>query len=77
MRKVLKQIRMGAGYLPGYGDHPGTFTLLLMIGMGAWAGIDHGPLGMVMGAVFMFAFFGPIWCIGCISRANAYDRKHS
>jgi hypothetical protein len=77
MKNILKQVRKGAGYLQGYGDHPGTPLLVLMTCGGALAGMNQGFRGIILGAVVMFIPFGFIWCIGCISRASDYDRSRS
>ena len=34
MLKILKRTIKGCGYVPGYGDHPGTKFLLVLIVMG-------------------------------------------
>ena len=77
MRTVFKQICKGAGYLHGYGDHPGTPLLVLMTCEGAVAGMNQGFRAIVLGAVVMFIPFFIMWCIGCVARANEYDRKYS
>lgn len=76
--KFLKQIWRGAGYLEGFGDHPGKDMVvvgILMCGLagaqrGSWAGFFGG---MAFGAVMILPFF----FIGCISRANACDRAQA
>lgn len=74
--RVFKQIWRGAGYLEGYGDHPGKDMVVIMILVCGLAGAQKGGWsgffgGMVIGFVCMMPFF----IIGCISRANGCDEK--
>ena len=72
----IKQIYRGAGYLEGYGNHPGVDVTVIMILVCGLAGIEKGGFmgflgGMIFGAVLILPFF----CIGCVSRANACDEE--
>lgn len=69
---LYRRIIMGAGYLEGYGEHPGTALVAMLILMTALAGSSSGGIaGFVGGAVIATLFYGPMWICGCIGRANA------
>lgn len=72
---TIHKIRKGAGYLPGYGEHPGTPFLIVMIIMGMILGLDRGIFASIIGGTIMLLALGPIWCMGCIGRANDYERN--
>lgn len=75
--KLIKDIIQGAGYLEGYGKHPGTDMLLVFILMGGLAGAGKGGWpGFFGGALVMILFMGPLWIIGCVGRARDYQRTH-
>jgi hypothetical protein len=59
--KTLKAIYRGIGYVEGYGSHPGTPFLLILLMAGLLAG---GFVGVLIMAIFVV----PIYLIG------AYDR---
>lgn len=69
---VFRRIRMGAGYLPGYGDHPGTSTVVFLTLLTGAAGSHAGWIGFVGGCCLGALVYGPMWLAGCIGRANAY-----
>lgn len=74
----LKQAIRGAGYLEGYGDHPGKDMVVMMILACGLAGAPRGSWsgffgGLIFGAVMILPFF----IIGCISRAEACDREQA
>ena len=73
--KLLRDIVQGAGYLEGFGNHPGTDVLVILVAIGALAGIKGGAFGALVGAVVMLSFIGPLWCIGCIGRAREYQQR--
>lgn len=76
--KLLKDIVQGAGYLEGYGEHPGTFLLVAFIVMGGLAGCSRGGLlGFLGGAAAMALLIGPLWIIGCVGRARDYQIRHN
>lgn len=62
---MFNKIRRGARYLPGYGEHPGTPILFILVLLGALAGSRHGIEGTVFGAIAMLLMFGPLWCWVC------------
>lgn len=73
---ILRKIALGAGYLDGYGDHPGTVVLGAFIAIGALAGAEQGGLyGAISGAVLMLIAIGPLYVIGCIGRADDYIKR--
>ena len=67
MAKLFNDIRRGAGYLPGYGSHPGTPMMIGLIAIGAIAGGWFGFGASVL-------FYVPMWAYGCVERARDYDR---
>jgi hypothetical protein len=76
--RFFKQIWRGAGYLEGYGEHPGVDIVVVMILVCGLAGAQRGSWagffgGMGIGAIFILPFF----FAGCISRANACDRAQA
>ena len=76
--RFFKQIWRGAGYLEGYGDHPGKDMVVVMILVCGLAGAQRGSWagffgGMIFGAVMILPFF----IAGCISRANACDKAQA
>lgn len=73
--KIIRHIVRGAGYLEGYGRHPGTGMLLLCIFLGGLAGIEHGGfIGFIGGCIFASVFYLPIYILGCIERSKESDR---
>lgn len=72
--KLVKDIIQGAGYLEGYGNHPGTATMFMTIAITGLAGAGGGIRGFVGGAVLGALALIPVWCSGCISRARSYQR---
>ena len=78
MIKFIKDAWRGAGYLEGYGDHPGTGMLIVFILMGGITGMQRGGLwGFLDGCLIMVLCFGPLWIAGCIGRARSYDRYNN
>lgn len=75
MLKFFKRIWMGAGYLEGYGHHPGTPVLLIFILAAGLAGIDKGGLDGFLGGAFVgFICLVPFYIIGCVERARGYEQ---
>lgn len=75
--KVIRDIIQGAGYLEGYGDHPGTPMLIIFILMGGIAGIEKGGLfGFIAGSLVMALIMGTFWVVGCVDRARDYQRDN-
>lgn len=74
MRWIRQAIR-GAGYLEGYGHHPGWGMMGIYIIVSGLAGAQRGGWnGFVGGAAIMAAVIAPIFLAGCISRANDCDK---
>ena len=74
----IKQTWRGAGYLEGYGDHPGRDMVAVMILVCGLAGAQRGSwAGFFGGMVFGFVAIMPFFVAGCISRANACDREQA
>lgn len=78
MLKTLRRIKIGAGYLDGYGEHPGTVVMIALIAACTLAGtgnVNMGPLpGAILGFCVSLAIFLPMWIVGCIDRAKDYER---
>lgn len=75
MIKFFRDVWRGAGYLEGYGHHPGNGTLLFMIGLCGLAGVERGGwTGFFLGAAFGAVGMGIPYVIGCRDRARDYDR---
>jgi hypothetical protein len=74
MLKFFRHVRRGAGYLEGYGEHPGTLYLFAFILMGGLAGARGGIWGFLGGAAPMALFMVPIYISGCVSRSKLADR---
>ena len=73
--KLLKDIIQGAGYLEGYGHHPGNETMLFLIALCGLGGANGGMWGFLGGMVVGAIAIIPFWCVGCVSRARAYQRS--
>ena len=72
--RLLRKIWRGAGYLEGYGHHPGWASLAAYSLAGGLAGIEKGGLtGFIGGFLFCAFFFGLFFMWGCIDRANLCD----
>jgi hypothetical protein len=71
---VFRRVIMGAGYLPGYGAHPGTGAVVFLILLTGLAGSHQGLAGFVGGSLIGTAVYGPMWIAGCLSRAKSYLR---
>ena len=73
--KLFKRIWMGAGYLEGYGHHPGWSTLAIFCVAAGLSGIEKGGLtGFLGGFAIGVAALGPFFMAGCYSRAKDYER---
>lgn len=74
MRKIVKRIWMGAGYLEGYGHHPGWTVIAIYVVASGFAGIEKGGLrGFFVGAAIAIGVILPIFLAGCYSRAKDYE----
>jgi hypothetical protein len=73
--KWLKRIVKGAGYLEGYGHHPGWPVLGIFILAAGLAGIRQGGFdGFAGGCVIGLVCLAPFFMIGCWSRAVDYEQ---
>ena len=75
--RIIRQIIRGAGYLEGYGHHPGNSMLIIMIMACGAAGIKGGFAGFLGGMLLGAVFILPLWIIGCVGRANDCDRSQA
>lgn len=73
--KLFKDIIQGAGYLEGYGHHPGNATMLFIIGFNGIICSRWTVWGFIGGIVISTIALLPFWCVGCVSRARAYQRS--
>ncbi len=72
--KLFKRIWMGAGYLEGYGHHPGWPVLGIFILGAALAGIERGGWsGFIAGGLIATCALAPFFMAGCVSRAREYE----
>ena len=75
MLKFFKRVWMGAGYLEGYGEHPGNLMLFVMMTSCGLAGVEKGGLrGFIGGAIIGAVFILPMYFMGCVSRAKMYEQ---
>lgn len=78
MFKWIRQAIRGAGYLEGYGHHPGWSTIGIFVLAGSLAGIDKGGVDGFFGGMFITVLcIAPFFIGGCISRANGCDRDQA
>lgn len=74
---LIRDVVQGAGYLEGYGDHPGTPIMLGFILAGGVVGLERGGVyGFLAGAFAMVVGVGPFWMMGCVDRARGYQRRN-
>lgn len=77
--KFFRDAARGAGYLPGYGDNPGTGFAIVMLGMLIVAGAANDNLtvfaGVIVGAVGWAVMILPLFLVGCADRAREFDRR--
>jgi hypothetical protein len=72
--KFFKRAWLGAGYIEGYGHHPGTGVLLVMILCTGLAGAKKGNLSGFFGGIVIGAIaFLPFYIMGCVDRAKSYE----
>lgn len=74
MFKFFQRIWRGAGYLEGYGHHPGTWIFVVMVIIIGLAGANNGWEGFVSGLLFGFVLLGIPYACGCYSRTKDYER---
>lgn len=78
MFKFIRHVYRGAGYLEGYGHHPGTSMLLIITLMGGLAGADKGGLnGFLGGCAIAFIFTLPLYIGGCVARSKGCDEQQA
>ncbi len=76
--RFIKQAIRGAGYLEGFGNHPGVDIVVVMILVCGLAGAQRGSwAGFFGGLIFGFVTIMPFFIIGCISRAEACERQQA
>ena len=74
MFKFFRRIWRGAGYLEGYGHHPGTGYLIGFPFVCGIAGISKGGLsGFIGGYIIGLVGIGIPFMAGCWSRARDYE----
>lgn len=74
MLKFFKRIWMGAGYLEGYGHHPGWGVIAIYVFASGLAGIENGGVrGFIGGSIIAVVIIAPIFMLGCVSRAKDYE----
>lgn len=64
MSSFLRRLWRGAGYVEGYGHHPGTWWLVFFMILGVAAAESW------WGGVCMAVVFGPLWLVGCWERGG-------
>ena len=73
---VVRRTWIGCGFLEGFGTHPGTDMLVVMLLMGAFAGSGNGGWwGALGGALFMALFMVPLYLIGAHGRGRDYEER--
>ncbi len=74
--QFFKHIINGCKDLPGYGPHPGTAVLLIVILVGGLAGVDKGGwAGFIGGAAFSCIMTMPLYLHGAYSRGKLYEQS--
>lgn len=77
-RSVLQHIKRGCGNLPHCGPHPGTETLITLIGIGMCPGILNLSLGlMAVGAIAVSIGLVPVYLTGAYRRSVTDDQLSS
>lgn len=74
-RNALEHVIRGCGNVPGYGDHPGAVTLIMLVLMGFAAGASRSWERAFIGAAVMLAVFGPMYLYGAYDRSRSADRS--
>ena len=75
---LFKDIYRGAGYIKGYGYHPGNSKVLAFILLGALVGAQTDTWDGVIGGAFLVAVIVvPIWALTCVCRARTYQQNSS
>lgn len=72
--RILRSIKRGMGYVPGYGEHPGTPILIFFTVLGGLGGgMEHGIWGMIVGAATFLGVMGIPYLIGAYERGNGSE----
>lgn len=74
-RNAIQHAIRGCGNVPGYGDHPGTGFMVMLVLMGFSAGASRGWDRAFIGAAVMLAVFGPMYLYGAYDRSRSADRR--
>lgn len=77
MFKLFRHIYRGAGYLEGYGHHPGTGIFLLFTVVMGLSVADRGFTAFLIGSAFGFITMFPLYAMGCIDRSKDSDRAQA
>lgn len=73
--KLLKHCIRGCRDLEGYGPHPGTDMLLIIILIGGLAGVDKGGInGFIGGSLFALVMTLPLYLHGAYTRSRLYEQ---
>lgn len=75
MSRFLRCTWLGLTNLPGYGYHPGTPALLLMVISGALIAGERDWRNGVIAAGATLLVFGPIYLAGAYQRGDEYLRR--
>lgn len=74
MKKTIKHVIRGCGYLEHCGEHPGTTVFIMFILIGALAAGHGGWKGSLFGAGFMTTFMSPLYLWGAYDRSVLDER---
>lgn len=77
MFKLFRHIYRGAGYLEGYGYHPGNLILVLFSLIIGLSVIDKGFGAFLLGSAAGLVTMLPLYIMGCIDRSKDSDRAQS
>lgn len=78
MKNFFRCVRLGMGWLPGFGNHPGTKILTVFVLAGLLAGAQRGGLlGAIVGAAVMLVGIGWIYVLGAYDRGKDYTAIRS
>jgi hypothetical protein len=76
-RRFVLWTLQGCGYLEGYGHHPGSGFMVILLLSGAVAGSDGGWIGSLIGMAAMGCTFGVLYLSGAYSRAKAFHSENT
>lgn len=72
---TLRYIRLGAGYLEGYGHHPGTPFVVMMTLATGLAGLEGGLIGFLLASFLGLALYGSMWLVGAYGRGKDWTAR--